>query len=254
MITIAIGLQKGGVGKTTTVRNLAAVLAMEHDKNVLMIDADSQASLTGICNARSPEANLSHVLDGEKSLDDIIVGVGERMWLAPSNRELANTKNRLLVVESRELRLKRAISALKSDFDYILIDMPPALDILAVNVLAAADEVLIPIVLGSMEIEALAQFYDTINRLRSAEEVPEWNVNPGLNVLGVLVNQYQAHKVAHKQLKSWMESQGYPLIPIEIGSYVAIVESSMMNQSLLEYDPNHKAVDQYRELARIIDK
>lgn len=180
---IAIANQKGGVGKTTTVVNLASCVA-ELGKKVLLVDVDPQGNATSGCgiNKRKTSVSSYTLMIDETSEDPIIETKYKNLSIIPSTIDLAGAEIELIELENRETRLKRALDKY-SDFDYIFIDCPPSLGLITLNALTAADSVLIPIQCEFFALEGLSQLTNTIRRIKKM-------YNPVLEIEGVLITMY----------------------------------------------------------------
>jgi len=195
---IVIANQKGGVGKTTTAVNLAASLAVA-EKKVLLIDSDPQANATASLgfHRNDYEFNIYHVLIGTKKLKDIILKSDlSTLHLAPSNiglvgieKEYYNNDN----TKGRELVLQKAIAIVKEDYDYIIIDSPPALGPMTINALSASNSVIIPIQCEYFALEGLAQLLNTVKLVRKS-------INPTLKIKGFLPTMYSSQNNLSKQV------------------------------------------------------
>lgn len=246
MRVIAIGNQKGGVGKTTTTHNLGALLAAEHNQRVLMIDADSQSSLTESCGVQSdPVRHLGTAMIGEMPVVQLLTVLSERLTLIPSNENLAHVEANLVSKVGRENKLHKAIRPLYDDFDICLIDCPPSLSLLTVNALSAASDVLIPTQPQIVDVRGLLRFLDTIDEIKS-------EINDRLSVIGIVPTFYDGRLTHHKAVIEQMMEGDLPVLDVRIRRSVKITEASAAGVSLLEYDRRHPQLDEYRKLAEIV--
>lgn len=252
---IAIANQKGGVGKTTTAVNLSAALALE-GKRVLLIDADPQANATTSLGFHRDtyEYNIYHVMLGTKSLDEIILDTDiDTLKLAPSNIGLVGIEKEFYNNQKdRELVLKRSIDFVKDQYDYILIDSPPALGPITINTLSASNSVIIPIQCEFFALEGLAQLLNTIKLVRQT-------INQGLQIKGFLPTMYSAQNNLAKQvfadLAKHFESKlfkhngdSYVVIPRNI----KLAESPSFGKPIMLYDPKAIGTKAYENLAKSI--
>ena len=186
---IAVANQKGGVGKTTTSINLSACLA-EKGKKVLLVDMDSQGNTTSGLGLEKNELDktIYEVLRDEIPVEDSIVEIDNcfgNLFLIPSNRNLAGAEIELITSENMQYILKRKLVPIKDDYDFIILDCPPALGMLTVNAMTASDSVLVPIQCEFYALDGLTQLIYTINLIQE-------NLNPSLNIEGVVFTMYDA--------------------------------------------------------------
>lgn len=252
---ITIANQKGGVGKTTTAVNLSAALAIE-GKKVLLIDADSQANATtSLGFSRDQyEFNIYHVMLGTKELKDIILDTEiKTLKLVPSNigfvgfeKEFYNSS------KDRELILKRKIDTVKSEYDYIIIDSPPALGPVTINTLSRATSVLIPIQCEFFALEGLAQLLNTIKLVRQT-------TNRQLAIKGFLPTMYGVQNNLSKQVLADLSRHfNDKLFKVNEKSYIVIprnvklAESPSFGKPIMLYDKNASGSKAYTNLAKVI--
>ena len=252
---IAIANQKGGVGKTTTAVNLSAALAIL-GKRVLLIDADPQANATTSLGFQRDtyEYNIYHVMLGTKELNEIILETEiPNLSVAPSNIGLVGIEKEFYQgTKDRELVLKRKIDPVRDDYDYIIIDSPPALGPITINTLSAANSVLIPIQCEFFALEGLAQLLNTIKLVKQT-------INRQLDIKGFLPTMYSGQNNLSKQvfadLAQHFENK---LFKIDDSSYIVIprniklAESPSFGKPIMLYDVNASGTKAYTNLAKAI--
>lgn len=241
---IAITNQKGGVGKTTTGVNLAASLAATQ-RRVLLVDLDPQGNATmgsGI-DKRALGATVYHVLLGEKNIAEVCQRAATGYDVLPSNRELAGAEVELVDIDHRETRLKEALQTVAAGYDYILIDCPPALNLLTVNGLTAAQAVMIPMQCEYYALEGLSDLVGTIKRVRE-------HLNPGLEIEGLLRTMYDPRNTLAQQVSAQLlQHFGDKVYRTVIPRNVRLAEAPSHGLPALEFDRASKGAQAYLALA-----
>lgn len=236
-----IANQKGGVGKTTTAINLAASLAM-HGQRVLLVDLDPQGNATmgsGI-DKNAAAVNLYQVLIGEADIAQARIRSESGGYdVLPSNRELSGAEIDLVQMNDREMQLKRALSKVAQDYDFILIDCPPTLSLLTLNGLAGAHGVIIPMQCEYFALEGLSDLVNTIKRIYR-------NLNPDLELIGLLRVMFDPRMTLQQQVSTQLESHfGDKVFKTVVPRNVRLAEAPSYGQPGVVYDKSSRGARAY---------
>ena len=242
---IAIANQKGGVGKTTTAVNLGAALA-EDGFRVLIVDLDPQGNAsTGLgINPRDVESSIYDVLMTDAPALDCVEPTSlKNLFVLPATIDLAGAEIELVSAFSRELKLRRALESVRSEYDVILIDCPPSLGLLTVNGLAAADDVIVPVQSEYYALEGLGQLLKNVAMIRS--------VNPTLDVRGIVLTMHDARtKLAEQVEREVREHFGARVYKTVVPRTVRLSEAPSFGQPIIVFDPSSRGATAYRALAK----
>ena len=247
---IVVANQKGGVGKTTTSINLAAALERINYKT-LLVDLDSQGNATSASglNRSTEKASVYDVLMGLKNIEDCFVtSQHDGFTLLPSNSDLMAAEIELLNTNNRESVLKEKINSISREFDYILIDSPPSMNILTLNALAAANEIIIPVQCEYYALEGMSGLLESIYKIKET-------INPNLQIKGVLRTMFDSRNSLSVEVSAQLKKYfGDKLFWTFIPRNVRLAEAPSHGMSAVSYDPECLGSKAYLSLAKEVTK
>jgi chromosome partitioning protein len=245
---IAVANQKGGVGKTTTAINLASSIATA-GVDTLLVDCDPQSNATsGLGLVKNPDRiSTYHLLMGDASAPEAVQKTElEQLWIIPAHKNMIGANLELIDGERREFRLRDAIAPLRERFRYIVLDCPPALDLLTLNALVAADSILIPMQAEYFALEGVSELLDTIERIRGS-------LNPELSIEGVVLTMFDDRTNLAQQVTAELNRYfGDKLCKTTIPRNVRLAEAPSHGKPAILYDERSRGAESYMQLAREI--
>lgn len=237
-ITISIALQKGGVGKSTTAQALASTLGFKH-KKILLIDMDSQSNVTYSSGIDKPQRTISDVLGEDCEPDEALIHCKYYDLLAADDY-LTNME---LIADIEPELLRNTINPIKENYDFIIIDTPPALGNLSFNSLVASDYIIIPTEPRPFALQGLGKLHNTIKSIQK-------HINPSLKVLGILLIKYTNRTVLNRDVKEMIEDYAEKMDTVvfntSIRESIAVAEAQTVREPLIDYAKNSKPNIDYR--------
>lgn len=239
---IAISNHKGGVGKTTSVASIGSILSSKGYK-VLMVDLDAQSNLTTSLTADEPERTIYNALKEQRNLP--IVELRENLHLIPSSLELAGIELELSGVMSREFILKDLLESLSETYDYILLDTPPSLGLIAVNSFVASSELFIPLTAEALPFKGLNMILNIVSMVQK-------RLNPKLSLSGIIITRWAGRKLNKMVEEALREKYGDKVFQTKIRENISLAEAPLTGKDIIAYAPTSNGAKDYLELTEEI--